>query len=115
MDPEAVQAFGSLYAEGMTAVIGGALGAAGLRPQDLALYLPHNVARRLCLSTGAALGLPPDRVVTDTIAEIAHCWGADPFINYRVAQELGRLSPGDRYLMTSVGLGATFAAMVLEH
>jgi len=115
LDPEAVKAFGAIYGDGLTAVIGGALSVAGLRPRDLALYLPHNVGRRLCLTTGAALGLSEDQVVTDTISENAHCWGADPFVNYQVARQLGRLAPGDRYLMTSVGLGATFAAMVLEH
>ncbi|WP_198681121.1 hypothetical protein [Lentzea terrae] len=31
------------------------------------------------------------------------------------AVDAGRLRPGDRYLMTSVGLGATFSAMVLKH
>ncbi len=115
MNPEAVQQFGAVYGDGLSSVIGGALAAAGLAPRDLALYLPHNVGRRLCVSTGAALGLAEEQVVTDTIGKVAHCWGADPFINYRVAADLGRLGPGDRYLMTSVGLGATFAAMVLEH
>ena len=48
-------------------------------------------------------------------ATTGHCFGADPFINYATARDFGRLSPGDRYLMVAVGLGANFAATVVEH
>ncbi|MDN5794422.1 MAG: hypothetical protein L0H79_01555 [Intrasporangium sp.] len=115
MEPDAVRAFGAVYGRTLGRVITGALQAARTRPEDLCLYLPHNVSQRLCLETGAAIGLAPEQVVTDTIGEIAHCWGADPFYNARHAIDLGRLRTGDRYLMTSVGMGATFAAMVVEH
>jgi hypothetical protein len=33
----------------------------------------------------------------------------------RAAIGAGRLRPGDHYVMTSVGLGATFSAMVFTH
>jgi 3-oxoacyl-[acyl-carrier-protein] synthase-3 len=115
LDEDGVKAFGAVYGDTLSKVIGGALRDAATPPTALSMYLPHNVGKKLCLGTGQALGLSEEQVVTDTIGQIAHCWGADPFINFRVAVDQGRLDPGDRYLMTSVGLGATFAAMVLEH
>jgi len=44
-----------------------------------------------------------------------HCFCADPFINYQTVRELGLLKPGDKYLMTSAGLGQTFSAAVFQH
>ncbi|KSW28531.1 3-oxoacyl-[acyl-carrier-protein] synthase III C-terminal domain-containing protein [Cellulomonas sp. B6] len=115
MDGPAVAAFGAVYGSTLAAVVDEALTAAGLRAEDLALYLPHNINKMLCQRTASNLGLRRDQVVTDNIARTAHCWGADTFLNYRTAVDTGRLAPGDHYLMTSVGLGATFAAAVLRH
>lgn len=115
MGPDAVAAFGAVYGSSLAAVIDSALGAAGLTADDLALYLPHNISKMLCLRTASNLGLRRDQVVTENIAETAHCWGADTFLNYRTAVDVGRLEPGDHYLMTSVGLGATFSAAVFRH
>ncbi|MEO3806054.1 3-oxoacyl-[acyl-carrier-protein] synthase III C-terminal domain-containing protein [Nonomuraea sp. B1E8] len=56
-----------------------------------------------------------DRLYLDNLSKVGHCFGADAFINYCSARADGRLTPGDRYLMTAVGLGATFSAMVFEH
>ncbi len=88
-----VQAFGQVYAGALGDVMSAALETAATAPSDLALYLPHNVNRMLCLRTGTALGLSHDQVVTGTIREVAHCWGADPFLNYRHAVELGGWPP----------------------
>ena len=61
------------------------------------------------------IGLPLERVFLDNVPVTGHCFCADPFINYRTALDLGRLRPGDHYLIAAVGLGATFSAMVFEH
>lgn len=114
LGPEAVKAFGEIYAPTLDAVVGGALKAGGVDGSDLALYLPHNVNKILCLRTADRIGVGRDRVVLDNIARTAHCWGADTFINLRTALDDGRLEDGEFYLMTSVGLGATFAAAVFR-
>ncbi|MGQ4383104.1 3-oxoacyl-[acyl-carrier-protein] synthase III C-terminal domain-containing protein [Streptomyces sp. SAS_270] len=115
MGESAAKEFQDLYGPGLCEVIGAALEEAGCGLDDLALVLPHNVNRLSWIGVCKALGLPLDRVFLDLVAETGHCFCADPFINLQQAAELGRLRPGDRYLMTSVGLGATFAAMVFEH
>ncbi|MDE9365075.1 3-oxoacyl-[acyl-carrier-protein] synthase III C-terminal domain-containing protein [Luteipulveratus sp. YIM 133132] len=115
MDEAGTKEFGAVYSERLTAVIAAALEVAGLTAQDLAMYLPHNVGRILCQRTGSALGLKRDQIFTDNIGRYGHCWGADPFLNLASVTELGLLNPGDHYLTTSVGLGATFAAAVLQH
>lgn len=115
MDAADMVEFGDIYAERLGAVIVNALTVAGLGPADLAMYLPHNVGSLLCLRTGSALGLDKQQVFTDNIGRFGHCWGADPYLNLASATEKGLLEPGDYYLTTSVGLGATFSAAVLQH
>ncbi|MEU3898849.1 3-oxoacyl-[acyl-carrier-protein] synthase III C-terminal domain-containing protein [Streptomyces sp. NPDC045251] len=115
MGDEAAKDFQDLYGPGLCEVIAAALEEAGCALDDLALVLPHNVNRLSWIGVCKELGLPLERVFLDQVPYTGHCFCADPFINLQQATELGRLRPGDRYLMTSVGLGATFAAMVFEH
>lgn len=115
MGDDAAKEFQELYGPGLCEVIAAALDEAGCALDDVALVLPHNVNRLSWIGLCTALGLPLERVFLDLVPEAGHCFCADPFINLQKAAELGRLRPGDRYLMTSVGLGATFAAMVFEH
>ncbi|HEX9334354.1 MAG TPA: ketoacyl-ACP synthase III family protein [Pseudonocardiaceae bacterium] len=103
------------YPVSLAEVIHAALREAGLSLADLDLVLPHNVNRVSWSQLCQLLDYPLDRVFMDNIPVTGHCFCADPFINLQSAVERGRLSPGDRYLMVAVGLGATFSAMVLEH
>lgn len=88
---------------------------AGMKFDELNLVLPHNVNtvtwRRLC----KRLNFPLERVVLSNVPVIGHSFAADLFVNYRTAADQGLLRPGDRYLVASAGLGATFSAMVFEH
>ncbi|MBB5874093.1 3-oxoacyl-[acyl-carrier-protein] synthase-3 [Allocatelliglobosispora scoriae] len=88
---------------------------AGLRPEEIALILPHNVNtiswERIC----DLMGFPVERVLLENVPKTGHCFCGDGFLNYRTAVDSGRLRPGDHYLMIGVGTGATFAAMVLQH
>jgi 3-oxoacyl-[acyl-carrier-protein] synthase-3 len=116
MDDEgAADDFRAVYPAALCEVVHAALDAAGCGPQDLALVLPHNVNRLSWVAVCRQLGLPMERVYLDLVPRTGHCFCADPFVNLQQAAADGRLAPGDRYLMTSVGLGATFAATVLEH
>jgi 3-oxoacyl-[acyl-carrier-protein] synthase III len=107
--------FQAMYPEALADLIRAALAQARLDLADLGLILPHNVNRiswtRLC----QLLDLPFERVVLDTIPITGHCFCADPFLNYVHARDHGRLRSGDYYLMVSVGLGATFSAMLFRH
>ncbi|WP_042386370.1 3-oxoacyl-[acyl-carrier-protein] synthase III C-terminal domain-containing protein [Streptacidiphilus melanogenes] len=116
MDDETVAAdFRAVYPVALGEVIHAALDEAGCGPDDVALVLPHNVNRLSWVAVCKQLGLPLDRIYLDLVPRTGHCFCADPFINLQQAVADRRLTPGDRYLMTSVGLGATFAAMVLQH
>lgn len=115
LDAEQSARFDQLYPAALTEVITLALEKAGLTPADLSLILPHHVNRMSWLRAAKTLGIPRDRILLQNLPNYGHSFGADSFINYQTAVELGRLEPGDHYLMTAVGLGATFGAMVFQH
>lgn len=115
MTEEALQAFGSIYSEALLRVIHAALQAAGITVEDLTLYLPHNVSKITGIRTGRTLGLHSSQIHTSNIAETAHCFSADSFINLKSVMDDGEISEGELFLVTSVGIGATFAAAVFRH
>ncbi|HEU5023991.1 MAG TPA: 3-oxoacyl-[acyl-carrier-protein] synthase III C-terminal domain-containing protein [Spirillospora sp.] len=88
---------------------------AGVSLDDVRLILPHNVNRISWTRTCKLAGLPLDRLWLDNVPVTGHCFCADPFVNLAGAVAAGALRPGDLYLMVSVGLGATFSALVLRH
>ncbi|GAA2368566.1 3-oxoacyl-ACP synthase [Catellatospora methionotrophica] len=108
-------AFEQMYIPGLADLIRDTVAQAGLTLDDLRLVLPHNVNRISWTRLARLLDLPLDRLMLDNIARTGHCFCADPFVNYSRARELDLLRPGDHYLMASVGLGATFSAMLLRH
>ena len=115
MSEDSAAEFRRIYNNGLAEVMNTAVARAGLLPSDVDLVLPHNVNRISWTRSAKELGLDPARIFLDNVSETGHCFCADPFLNLSTACELGRLRPGDRYLMTSVGLGSTFSAMLFEH
>lgn len=113
-DPAAVAAFKAVYVDVLTAVIADAVRDAGLAMDQVALILPHNVNRMSWRQVARTLGVPLDRVHLDTLSRIGHCYCADPLLNLADARAAGRVSPGDAVVLATVGLGATFAALVLR-
>ncbi|MEU8890058.1 3-oxoacyl-[acyl-carrier-protein] synthase III C-terminal domain-containing protein [Streptomyces sp. NPDC048442] len=116
MTADAAEEFRKVYPEALAEVVRAAVESAGLTMDDIDLVLPHNVNRMSWLPVFRNLGIRgTKKLFTDNLPEIGHCFGADAFLNYLTAREKGRLRLGQRYVMTSVGLGATFSAMVFEH
>lgn len=115
MDAVRVREFGEGYARELVAVIGSALADAGLTLADVALIVPHNVNMSSWRTVIELLGVDPTTVFLDNVAEYGHCYCSDPFLNYAHLRDRGRLTPGGHYVLTAVGLGATYAAMVLRH
>lgn len=108
--------FRTVYPEALAEVVLGAVKCAGLDIDDIALILPHNVNRMSWLKALKLMGVRgADRLYLDNLPLLGHCFGADPFINYLSAVASDRLKPEDHYVMTAVGQGATFSAMVLRH
>ncbi|MEU3498656.1 3-oxoacyl-[acyl-carrier-protein] synthase III C-terminal domain-containing protein [Kitasatospora cineracea] len=114
-DPELMLEYQRSYPELMTAVMEAALEEAGESWDSIRLLLPHNVNqiswKRICRRTG----YPPDRVVLDNVPAVGHSFAADILLNHHTATTRGLLRRGDRYLVAASGIGATFAAMVLQH
>lgn len=114
-DRDLLDRYQRAYPTAMIGVLEEALARAGESWDTLALLLPHNVNRiswrRIC----KAVGYPLERVVLGNVPSVGHSFAADFLLNHHTATRQGLLRPGDRYLVAASGLGATFAAMVLEH
>lgn len=115
LGPAALQDFGTRYAGTLAAVIREALDNAGLELCDLDRIIPHNVNRSSWLAACRELGINIDTVYLDNVRRYGHCFCADFFLNYSSMRENGKLLEGGRYLIAAVGLGATFAAMIIQH
>jgi 3-oxoacyl-[acyl-carrier-protein] synthase-3 len=113
--PQAQAEFTDTYTERLVEVIQAAATGAGLDLIDIDLIVPHNVNRSSWLRAIPALGLDRKQVYLDNVERYAHCFCSDPLLNLATLRDEGRLFPGGRYLMTAVGLGATYAAMVFQH
>lgn len=115
MSSELATAFQKLYADALAEVVSEAVRCAGLSMADVSLILPHNVNRLSWLRVLRLLNLDSDQLFLDNLPRLGHCFGSDSFVNLLSAFEQDRLRRGDRYVMTAVGLGATFSAMIFEH
>lgn len=104
-----------VYVRAVAEVIEAAVARAELELADIRLILPHHVNRLSWSKVCQVLGYPLERVYLDNQAELGHCFAADSFLNLRSSTRDGRLRRGEYYVMVAVGLGATFAAMVLRH
>lgn len=107
--------FDRIYSEVLARVLRDAVGQAGLNMSDVALIVPHNVNTFSWRQTMKKLGLPSEMCFLDNVPRFSHCYASDVFVNYTTLRDTGRLVEGQHYLLASVGLGATFAAMVITH
>jgi 3-oxoacyl-[acyl-carrier-protein] synthase III len=103
-----------IYLAAFVDVMRQALTNSGVLTADLAAILPHNVNRLSWKKVAHDLGIPADRVYLDNVPKLGHCFSSDPFINLATARAAGRVGPGDFVLMASAGLGAAFAATVIQ-
>lgn len=115
LDEESTPLFSQMYYGEVGSVIAQALLEADADSSSVRRYLPHNVGRSVGVRTGTSIGLRREQVDHGTLADTGHCWSADTFMSLLVAQREGRLAPGDVLLLTAVGFGATFAALVCRY
>jgi 3-oxoacyl-[acyl-carrier-protein] synthase-3 len=109
---ELVTEYERQHADTFAAVIREALNQAGTAPEEISVVLPNNVNRYSWASVARLTGIPLDRFYRDNIAELGHCFGADPFINLAHAKAGGRAEPGAVVLLVTSGLGAVYSALV---
>jgi 3-oxoacyl-[acyl-carrier-protein] synthase-3 len=86
---------------------------AGLRCEDIDLFIPHQANIRIIDSAQQRLGLPDAKVVKN-ISKYGNTTAATIPLGMYTALEEKRLKSGDHLLMTSVGAGFTVGAAILR-
>jgi 3-oxoacyl-[acyl-carrier-protein] synthase-3 len=115
LDPDFAHEFGQGYTGMLADVMQQSVQRAGLTWDDIDLVVPHNVNRSSWLPVIKALPVAPERFYLNNIARFSHCFCSDPFLNLVSLRREGLLVEGHHYLLTAVGLGATYAAMVIRY
>lgn len=85
---------------------------AGLHPDDVSLFVPHQANLRIIEAARERLGLAPERVIV-TVDEYGNNSTASIPLAIAHALDAGRVAPGDHLLLVSFGAGLTWAASVL--
>lgn len=114
-EESAAAEFETEYPRRVTRTMEAALAEAGLGWSDVRWIVPHNVNVYSWRSVARCAGIPLDRVYLNQVPKIAHCFGADIFLNLALADQERRFEVGDRLLLVTVGLGAVFGAAVVEY
>jgi 3-oxoacyl-[acyl-carrier-protein] synthase-3 len=96
-------------------IVNETLATAGIRLDDLAWVIPHNVSLRSWEILLGLLGLPREKLFADNIPAKGHVIAADNFINLKDAGDTGKLHRGDKLLLFNFGFGANWGCLVLEH
>jgi 3-oxoacyl-[acyl-carrier-protein] synthase-3 len=86
---------------------------AGLRNEDIDLFIPHQANIRIIDAAQTRLGLPDHKVIKN-IAKYGNTTAATIPLGIYTALEEKRLSEGHNLLMTSVGAGFTVGAAMLR-
>lgn len=90
-----------------------AIAAANLRPEDIALVIPHQANMRIIEAVAKRLKFPMDRVFTN-VHRYGNTSAASIPIALCEAVEEGRLRRGDKILFAAFGGGFTWGAAVVE-
>lgn len=81
---------------------------------QIKFIVPHNVNLMLWQSIGKYFNLLSNSIYTENIRCFSHAFNADAFINLKSILDQDLLLPGDYYILVSVGLGATFTAVLFQ-
>ena len=89
------------------------LRAAGVSPDEIALFVPHQANLRIIDAMVQRLGLAPERsaIILDTTGNTS---SASIPLALTAAADAGRLAPGDLVLFSGFGAGMTWASAVVR-
>ena len=90
-----------------------ALESAGLGPEDIDLYVPHQANKRIIDHAVRELGIPDEKVVVN-VDRFGNTSAASIPICLDEMLTSGIVEPGARVLMTGVGTGLTWGSALLE-
>lgn len=85
---------------------------AGMKPDDISLFVPHQANLRIIEAARERLELPPERVVV-TVDEYGNNSTASIPLAIKHALDNGRIKDGDNLLLVSFGAGLTWGSSVL--
>ena len=105
-----------LFRQAVRAVVASAevtLDRAGLRPDDIDLFVPHQANSRIIDAAASRLGIPRERAVVN-IDRYGNTSAASIPIALAEAADDGRLRPGALVLVCGFGAGMTWASAVLR-
>jgi 3-oxoacyl-[acyl-carrier-protein] synthase-3 len=89
------------------------LQAAGLTPNDVSWFIPHQANQRIISAVGERLGIPPDRCYVN-IDRFGNTSAASIPIALDEAVRAGKVQRGDIILMAAFGAGLTWAASAVR-
>lgn len=94
-------------------LIDGTLAEAGVKPDDIALVIPHQSNLRIIESARQRLGLPSDRIFTN-IQKYGNTSAASIPLGIDECRETGRIKEGDLVLLVAFGAGLTWGSALLR-
>jgi 3-oxoacyl-[acyl-carrier-protein] synthase-3 len=85
---------------------------AGVKPEDISAFVPHQANLRIIEAIAKKLGIPRERVADDNVHAGNTSSGSIPLALSRMAEQ-GRLEPGTPALLLGFGAGLSYAAQVI--
>ncbi|UVK54549.1 beta-ketoacyl-ACP synthase III [Mesorhizobium sp. AR02] len=98
--------------EMMTDCSTSALAAAGVRPQDVGRFVPHQANARIFDAVGRNLGIA-DHAIVKTIAEYGNSSAATIPLSLSLASQTEPFQPGEKILLAAAGAGLSGGALVV--
>jgi 3-oxoacyl-[acyl-carrier-protein] synthase-3 len=86
---------------------------AGVGPDDIALFIPHQANARIIEYAANAMQLPPERVVMN-VDRYGNTSAASIPIALSEALDAGRARPGDTLALVGFGAGLTWASAIVD-
>lgn len=86
--------------------------AVGWQPEDIDAFVGHQANLRILESVAKRLSLPPERVIAN-IEDVGNTAAASIPLALAWAADRGRLTPGDRVVLTAFGGGLTWGSAAL--
>lgn len=114
MDSEEIRLFGRACAELLLDALTEAAHVSGLAVNEVDWVMPHLVNTLAWKIFSVQSGIPHERFYLDLVPSQGHVFGLDALTSLEHADRSGKLRPGDRCALLSVGQGAYFHALIVE-
>ena len=114
MDAAETALYGQVCAEQTVHTMQRAAHVAGLGTDQIDWVMPHLSNRMFWRTFSSRSGIARERICLDLLPEQGHTFGADSLMALEHADRTGRLRPGDRCALISIGQGAYFQTVIVE-